>query len=82
MGPFKQFEKRFENAYFIIASNRLPAQVETEEDKNFVSEIWEPIQTRTTFVELTQKMPESKSEHYTVNQLAHALLWLSKNQNV
>ena len=76
-GPFKQFAKRFEGARFILASNRVPTDEST--DKSFSSEIWGPMLTRTTFVNLPQAMPEKKTEHYSVRDLAHALLYLKDN---
>ena len=75
VGPFKQFDKRFEDARFVLASNRLPPDVEGE--GHFVGDIWEPIMARTVRVHLLQRMPVINGSHYSVNQLAHALLWFT-----
>lgn len=56
----------------MIASNQVPDP--ENEDRGFKSEVWNPVLKRTLFVEMPREMPEQKGEeHYSVNQLAHAL---------
>jgi len=73
IGPYKQYSKRFGDASFLIASNTIPHDEAMSKDGDFQANIWEPILKRAKLLQMTHVMPESKTEAYTVNQMAHAL---------
>ena len=71
---YKPFTPGYEDAVFVVASNRLPAQ-EAHKESLFQQDVWNPICTRTEFIYLMHSFPNGTqaSFPYTQGQLAQTL---------
>jgi hypothetical protein len=76
---YASFMSSYEDAVFVVASNKLPGTEAQARDETFNQDIWGPIVSRVDFVYMTTKHEEKEVFPYTTVQLARALLFLTKN---
>ena len=57
----------------------MPYEVAECKTEEFQRDIWQPLTRRVDIMTMTQEIPSTAEEPYTVNQLAHALQYLTEH---
>ena len=81
-GLYLKFEKVYEDAKFVIASNTLPSSDAAKQGNDFHKNVWLPITTRVDFACMVNSHNENKDFPYTKIQLANALQFLCENSSL